>query len=214
MSGIVVYAVATGKQRPLRGSMEVGSLTVVAAPMASPPSPSVAAMRAHDRAVRRASKSYASVIPFRFGAWFESESSMADSVLAMQRRLKDALKLVRDREQMTCRLFDARTRTAPPARRSSRSGASTGTTYLLERAQALREPEALDVLRRALKSIVRSERVELHGTGTLLATVFHLVDRGASRDYARALRRVALAIAPLTLLASGPWAPYAFTEAS
>jgi hypothetical protein len=213
VSGLVVYAVASGKQRPLRGSRKVGSFTVVTAPMASPPRPSVAAVRAHDRVVRRASKSYASVLPFRFGAWFESESAMAVEVLAMKRRLKDALELVRDREQMTCRLFDRRAppRTEGPARRATRS---TGTSYLHERAKALREPEALGVLRGALSSLVRAERVELHESNALVATVFHLVDRGAAREYRRTVRRVGPTLAPLTLLASGPWAPYAFTEAT
>src|SRR6266849_1030829 len=89
---------------------------------------------------------------------------------AREAELLEALELVRGREQMTLRVFGE----APPADRRS------GTAYLesLRRSRSLPE---LDPLRAALEPLVRAERTEVH-RGPLLASVYHLIDRGRAPE--------------------------------
>jgi hypothetical protein len=86
-----------------------------------------------------------------------------------------------------------------------------GARYLKVRATAERDPEALGSLRELVAGLVRAERVE-RGSGPLVATVYHLVERGRTRAYASAVRRVASRIAPIRVTVSGPWPPYAFAN--
>ena len=66
----------------------------------------------------------------------------------------------------------------------------------------------LEPLRPWLEPLVRAERVTRHDTPPLIASVYHLIDRGAGAAYLAAVERVALAAA--RVVATGPWPPYAF----
>jgi hypothetical protein len=87
---------------------------------------------------------------------------------------------------------------APPA---------SGTRYLEDRRRARKLPE-LDPLRTALQSLVRAERTERHSEPGLLASVYHLIDKGRAADYARAVETARLD--GLRVLVSGPWPAWSF----
>jgi hypothetical protein len=82
---------------------------------------------------------------------------------------------------------------------------TSGTAYLesLRRARALPE---IEPLRGALGHLVRAERTELHGQ-SLVASVYHLIDRGRAKEYLRAVSSVALAV---RVAPSGPWPAWCF----
>ena len=103
--------------------------------------------------------------------------------------------MVRGREQMTLRVY-------AEARAPERS---SGTAYLesLRRARAVPE---IDPLRSALAALIRAERTEPHGE-SLVASVYHLIDRGRSAEYLRTLADVPLEV---RVSASGPWPAWSF----
>ncbi len=86
-----------------------------------------------------------------------------------------------------------------------------GARYLAARRaewRRAREAPELEPLRPWLEPLVRAERVTRHDTPPLIASVYHLIDRGAGAAYLAAVERVALAAA--RVVATGPWPPYAF----
>jgi hypothetical protein len=87
------------------------------------------------------------------------------------------------------------------------AGSGPGTRYLEERRQASQIP-ALGPLRSALSGVVRAERVERHGEPGLLASVYHLIDRGASDRYRELVEASALDGLRVTL--TGPWPAWSF----
>jgi hypothetical protein len=70
----------------------------------------------------------------------------------------------------------------------------------------------LDPLRGRLAGLVRGERVERHDRPPLLATVQHLVLRGAGDRYVDAVNDARATLAPWRVSVTGPWLPYAFGE--
>jgi Gas vesicle synthesis protein GvpL/GvpF len=174
---------------PVRAIPSAG-LFVLAGDVDAAPVLSADSLRAHDAAVRRLAHACAALLPVRFGAAVESIdlSHRAPELL-------DALETVRNREQMTLRVYgEPRT-----------LDRGSGTTYLesLRRARALPE---LDPLRAALSSLIRAERAEPHGE-SLVASVYHLVDRGRSAEYLHTLSEVPLTV---RVSASGPWPAWSF----
>ena len=73
----------------------------------------------------------------------------------------------------------------------------------------MRKLPELDPLRTALGALVRSERLERHSEPGLLASVYHLIDRGASPEYERIAR--AFRIEGLRVMVSGPWPAWSFS---
>jgi hypothetical protein len=130
----------------------------------------------------------------RFGMVAAGAGELRAQLEQMLPALRESLALVRGREQMTLRLFGER------AAVTSEGG--PGTQYLAARRGLLPD---LAPLRRALGELPRAERIQSHSSGALLASVYHLVDRGASSEYARAVEECGL-----TLAISGPWPAYAF----
>ena len=74
-------------------------------------------------------------------------------------------------------------------------------------------------LRAALEPLVRAERGQRHPARpgpepgpaeTLLASVYHLIDRGRAADYRALVEAGGSALAPRRVTVSGPFAPYAF----
>jgi Gas vesicle synthesis protein GvpL/GvpF len=167
-----------------------GTLFVLAGEVRSAPTLSADSLRAHDAAVRRLANACEALLPVRFGATVESVD-----ISDREAELAEALATVRGREQMTLRVYtDAR----EPER-------SSGTAYLesLRRARAVPE---IDALRAALAPLIRAERTEPHGE-SLVASVYHLIDRGRSPQYLSTLEDVPLAV---RISASGPWPAWSF----
>jgi hypothetical protein len=193
-----LYAVVS---EPPRGvelkSVRCGDLWLVAGD--APEALSESALRAHDAFVRRIAEACEACLPARFGAQAASEEELCGAVSRRAAELKEALLLVRGREQMTVRVQEARA-----AREPSPLPASPGARYLEERRRREALPE-LDPLREAVRELVRAERVERHEQ--LLASVYHLVDKGTSDAY----REAVAAVPGLRAAVSGPWPAWSFT---
>jgi Gas vesicle synthesis protein GvpL/GvpF len=220
MSEVYVYALlgdapapdagAGLREEPLR-LVRVGDLLAAVGEMAEPPAVSEATLRAHDAVVRRLADGVDAILPVRFGAVL-SESSLADVLHARARELSEALALVAGRQQMTLRVLgDAAASVAPVADAASDADAGPGARYLATRRAAwrrAREVPELAPLRPALEGLTRAERVTRHDTAPLLASVYHLIDRGAAPAYRTAIER--FVSTDVRVVATGPWPPYAF----
>jgi len=66
----------------------------------------------------------------------------------------------------------------------------------------------LDPLRAALTSLIRAEQVEPHAQPGLLASVYHLIDRGDAERYRQLVESSPLEGVRVTV--SGPWPAWSF----
>jgi hypothetical protein len=90
------------------------------------------------------------------------------------------------------------------------SGARTGTEFLKRRlARARHVPPEVELLRRELGSLVRSERVAA-GEREGLVTVFHLVPHQKLDAYRRHASELLSKLQPRTVSVTGPWPVFAF----
>jgi Gas vesicle synthesis protein GvpL/GvpF len=222
VSALYLYAVLRQEPRgalghglgdePLR-LVRCGSLVAVAGSVDKAPPIDAASLRGHDRTLRRLADLVDAVLPVRFCTVVEDEVALADLLAPRGAELGEALELVAGREQMTLRLYGERplTDTEPP--RPAAADGGPGTRYLTER---LRQERRLDAtpevaaLRRALGALVVDERVERHDTPPLLASLYHLVERGTGPRYLAALAAARADLGDLAARPSGPWPPYAF----
>lgn len=166
----------------------------------APPPLSVEALRAHEAAVRRIAEVCEACLPARFGAAAQDEEALRRELSGRAAEVQEALALVRGREQMTLRVHG-------PGAPATPGGTASGTRYLEERRRARKLPE-LDPLRALLADLIRAERLERHSEPGLLASVYHLVDRGASARYREAVEGARLE--GLRLALSGPWPAWSF----
>ena len=201
---IGVYAIALGAARGLSGArgeplrvIARDDLELVCGD--APPDLSADALRAHEAAVRRIAETAQACLPARFGSTALDEASLVEAIAGRETELAEALRLVRGREQMTLRVYG----TLP----SLRAPGGPGTRYLHERRRAKALPE-LEPLRTALGDLIRAERVEAHAEPGLVASVYHLIDRGCSAQYLRAVETAR--IEPLRISATGPWPAWSF----
>jgi hypothetical protein len=178
--------------------------------MASPPAMAREALAGHDAVARDVAAHAPAVLPARFGTLLDGEAQLREMLAGREPELLAALALVRGREQMTLRLYgtlDA----APP----EPAGDGPGARYLAARAATIgtprRHPQIAALLDR-VAPLVRAERLEAHQTPPLVASAYHLIDRGGASAYRAALRPPPGASAALRVSISGPWPPYAFTE--
>jgi Gas vesicle synthesis protein GvpL/GvpF len=179
--------------------------------MAERPAVSEATLRAHDAVIRRLADTVDAILPVRFGALL-SESALTDALAARGRELTEALALVAGREQMTLRLMGEAVPRRAPAAVSDHPELGPGARYLAARRaewRRAREAPELEPLRPALQPLVRAERVTRHDAPPLLASVYHLIDRGASAAYLSAVERAG-GPTPVRIVVTGPWPPYAF----
>jgi gas vesicle protein GvpL/GvpF len=178
--------------------------------MAAAPVVTSDTLRAHDAVVRRLAAAVDAILPVRFGTLLDGESALAEAIAGRAPRLREALALVAGREQMTLRVFGeaAATDAAPLA-----DDLGPGARYLEERRRRTRRdadvPE-LAPLRRHLGPLVRAEQAQRHDAPPLLASVYHLIERGRAAAYLDAVAGGAEALAPTRAVATGPWPPYAF----
>ena len=158
-------------------------------------------LAAQDAVVRRLSAT--AVLPIRFGEKAQDEEELCKLLKPRISDLAAALDRVRGCEQMTLRVFGDPA--PPPPAPPEPSG--PGTRYMearrreIERARSL--PEIGPLLDR-LRPLVRAERIERKEQGTLLGTVYHLIEREDLPVYKEALKD------EQGVTVSGPWPPYAF----
>lgn len=216
---LYVYALLRGRGRarpgvglagePLR-VVEVSGLHVVVGPVRRRPPPSAAALQRHDQVVRRLTAGAAAVLPVRFGTLVADAEALARALAPRAPELGRALDLVRGCHQMTLRI--SRRTPAGNARDAAPSavgGGLPGTRYLTERLRARQVPE-IAPLQRALRPVVRAERVERHDRPPWLASVYHLVPRGDVERYAAIVAAAGPRLPELTIATSGPWPAWAF----
>ena len=77
------------------------------------------------------------------------------------------------------------------------------------RASSRTPPEVTSILG-ALNDLQRATRIESGRDPAVVATVYQLIDRGASAMYCRRVEEAAALMPDLTLRVSGPSPPYAF----
>jgi hypothetical protein len=201
------------QSEPLAFLRVEGLLAAVGELPAAPPV-TRATRLAHDAVVRRLASSVDAILPVQFGTVVDDEAALAEAITPRMARLHAALARVAGREQMTLRLFGEATGTdhAP----SIDPALGPGARYLDARRRmhgAAAVPE-LGPLRQALAPMVRAEHVERHARPPLVASVYHLIDRGRADAYRTAIAETAVALAPMRVTASGPWPPYAFARES
>ena len=202
---IGLYAVAQGAPDAARGALDEPLRVVAVAGLelvcgAPAPELSADALRAHEAAVRRVADACDACLPARFGAGAGDERELLRWAEARAPELREALWLVRGREQMTVRVLGS----AAPAQVEA---GGPGTQYLEQRRRALAVPE-LDGVRSALSPLIRAERIERHEEPGLIASVYHLIDRGSASRY----REIAgsASIPGIRLALSGPWPAWSF----
>ena len=145
------------------------------------------------------------VLPARVNSTV-AEPALRAAVAARRETLLDALALVRNRRQMTIRLYraDPTPVTAPGAPES-------GTDFLERRRAAHRlEVPELATIRTVLGQHVAEERVEA-GTDGARVVVHHLVEVTRLARYGRQASTLQRELPATRLRVSGPWPAFAFT---
>lgn len=219
MTGLLVYALvdscAPFAARGLGGErvrlVPIGGLSAAVGELPRPPRASVKSARAYDALLRKLGRRCPALLPARFGSFVADEEALRRRLAPQAAALRRAMAEVRGRAQMTLRVYGPRAR----PRRLRETGEGPGARHLHRVAQRLggSPPPQIAILRRALEGLVRAERIEPHPRAPLLASVYHLIDRGRERSYLAAVRRAAPALAPVRVAPSGPWPPYAFGPA-
>jgi hypothetical protein len=193
--------------------------------MSAAPKPTGVVVRRYDTVMRTLGDRFPAVLPARFGTCVADVEELAFILKTRQASFIKSLSLVRNRVQMTVRIFSpAGTEVAAEGRRLRRrdggfrrgtevsdKGRRSGKQYLLERAEFARDLPGSEPIRAAVKKWVKAERIEKHEGQRLAGSIFHLVTRSAVRPYHRAVERAAMA-ADVTTIVSGPWPPYAFAD--
>ncbi len=190
---------------------EMASMTVV-------PSPERA--KEHDRVVRAALEDE-TPLPARFGQVVASEDELRAILSERRSILESALDRVAGAVEMTVRMLVPAPRRAPlDTSVAGATGAASGRRYLERVAAVQREERNLlatagilrDRVASAVGDLVRAQSFAGAVAGSSLATLSHLVPRERIEAYRRALQTLREQDPALTIMVSGPWAPYSFTE--
>ena len=195
---------------PLR-AVACGEVVAVVGDVTEAPGIDAAALREHDRAVRRIAATAEAVLPARFGSVVADRAELARRIEPLGPALAAALARVAGTEQMTMRVYALGA--TGPASASIATDLGPGARYLAERAQ--RPGHAAlsavrDAILPALAPLVRAERIESHDVPPLVATVHHLIERGSAERYAATAQRAAADLTDAAVDVRGPWPPYAF----
>lgn len=213
---IYVYALVDRKLartklhgRPIE-SVAAGDLFALAQRTDRMPPISEDALREQHDIILQLAARVPAILPARFGSLVD-EQELHKIATLRSAQLRAALDLVRGREQMTVRLMGAAETAENPARTATGVAAGPGLRYLEERRAAAGYPlpDAAERLSAAVRSLVSAEKAE-PGQGGVRAMVYHLIDRGQSAAYCRALARAAADVAPFAVKVTGPFPPFAF----
>jgi hypothetical protein len=222
MSGVYLYALLSAAPscetgsgvcaEPLR-TVTFGSLVALVGDVTQVPPPSAVTLRAQDAVLRRLAIGLDAVLPVRFGTLLADDAALTEALQSRGPQIARALSRVTGCEQMTLRLWGEVPAAAAPV--EPVSGGGPGTQYLAGRREAqarARHVPELGPLRLRLGDLVREERAERHDRPPLLATVQHLIPRGAGPRYVETIHAVRDGLRPWRVSVTGPWLPYAFSE--
>ena len=168
------------------------------------PGRSLEDIRFQHRLVGRLTARTPALLPARFGS-VVTEDALRSLVSERQHEIEEALRLVRNCEQMTVRVFGP----AEDALGTDFQSVS-GTAYLARRRERThqRPPEA-EIIRRELGPLTRAERTEPGERGIRLV-VYHLVARRQVPRYRRQASVLQRLLSPSAVTVTGPWPPFAF----
>ena len=225
----------TGVQQEALTVTEVGPALVVGGWVADLPSLNRETLVAQDSVVRALHARANALLPMRFGSSVVNVEALTRLLDPLAPRVAECCALVRGREQMTVRVL--RTRTGGGGSAEGASGAEgaegagaegawgaesaegaaeqkrPGTRYL-EKLAAKRAPPEVTRLLEAVRVLQRAARIEPGRDPTMVATVYHLIDRGESDEYRRRLEPAVATLVNLTVRVSGPAPAYAFAVLS
>jgi hypothetical protein len=183
------------------------SVAVIAGDISRRPEITSANLRAQDRVVRALHDHLDALLPMRFGAFFASDSDVGRAIDTHLVGLRERLETVRRRDQMTSRVL--RGSPPPAAITVSAEERLSGADYLRRRAR----PVEIAPLLHSLTSIVHATRIERGRTDAVVATVYHLIERGQSDEYRTSVDTAARDLPSLKVHVSGPSPCYAFASA-
>jgi hypothetical protein len=208
--GVYVYALSSpGLPRRLSvlgrrlHCLGIGGIDVIVERSLTP-GRSVEDIRFQHRLVGRLAARAPALLPARFGS-VVTEDALKSLVSERHSEIEEALRLVRNCEQMTVRVFgpgeDAPGIGSPPV---------SGTAYLEKRRERTqqRPPEA-EIIRRELGSLTRAERAEPGDRGIRLV-VYHLVAKRQISRYRRQACVLQTLLSPYAVTVTGPWPVFAF----
>ena len=132
----------------------------------------------------------------RFGTVAADDAALAETLELRRPRLARALGRVCGCEQMTLRVWGEIV--VPPAPVGGRGPVPS--------------VPGLETMRHRLGDLVREERAELHDPPPLLATVQHLIPRGAGWRYRDAIDTVRDSLRPWRVSVTGPGPAYVCAE--
>ena len=179
----------------------VERIDAVVGEVARAPRPTARNLTAYDRIVTSLWEGNAAVLPARFGTAVHNRAELEFILRDRAKTLRDRLRIVRHRAQMTVRIV------APPSPFHLPPKPQSGRQFLELRAQTQRVPQFIP-LRMAVRKWVKEERMQKEGR---VATMYHLVPRAAVERYRKTMARAAEQ-AGVHAIVSGPWPPYAFAE--
>ena len=183
-------------------TITLGPVAAIVGDVTVRPRPTVANLLRYDRILVELWAQNGALLPVRFGTILADSSELDHAVTLRGPTLRRHLAVVRNRAQMTVLVPIP----YPNRRRAPHRRAHSGAEYL--RARAARDVPQLAQLRPAVRRWVRDERMQMRGS---IATVYHLVPRGAADRYRSALERAARE-AGIRLRVLGPRLPYAFSD--
>jgi len=185
------------------------------------PVPTVTNLRRYAAVVESIAARVPSVLPARFATTVADRDELAFILQTRGSTLRQRLRAVRGRSQMTIRLLvesesgdrwlASRSAVTGRARLRLEYGAAQGTQYLQRRmamAAAGRAVPAFEPIRTAIQRYIKDERIDKR-EGVI--TINHLVPRAAAARYRDAVERAADENR-MRLIVSGPWPPYAFAD--
>jgi hypothetical protein len=170
----------------------------------STPGRSLEDIELQHRIVSRLATRASALLPARFGS-VVTEGALRSLVTERHDEIEEALRLVRNCEQMTLRVYGPAERdggTDPPS--------ASGTAYLARRRErAHQRPPEVEIIRRELGALARAERAEAGERGVRLV-VYHLVARRQVARYRRRASVLQPLLAPYAVTVTGPWPVFAF----
>jgi len=173
----------------IRASGVVAVISRHSAPASGDPR---AAAVAHGLVVEALRSAAESVLPARFGESFAGEAELGEAVAASGERIRAALELVRGCVELGVRLTPAGTVVA----------ASSGRAYLEARRAQTSVVSALD------ERLETFTRAVASGAGERV----YLVESASAPAAVEAVHAFAAAHPDVSVVCTGPWAPYSFGE--
>jgi hypothetical protein len=156
------------------------------------------------RVVARLAARTPALLPARFGSSV-TEGALRSLVSGRQGEIEEALRLVRNCEQMTVRVFGP-----PESAPDPDVPMVSGTAYLARRRErTYQQPPEAEIIRRELGSLTRAERTEPGGRGIRLV-MYHLVARRQLSRYQRQASILQRLLSPYAVTVTGPWPAFAF----